>query len=129
MPLLEIELHPEKGQLRIFGLALAAILAVLAWRVHWAIGIAAALAATLAVVFPTGLRWVYVAMMVVPYPVGIAMSWAVLAVIYYGVVTPVGWLARVCGRDELNLGPRPHTETYWVKRKAPPTNESYFHQW
>ena len=39
MPLMEIELRPEKGQLRVFGLALAIILAVLAWRLHWAIGI------------------------------------------------------------------------------------------
>ncbi len=129
MPLMEIELHPEKGQLRVFGLALAMILAVLAWRLHWTIGIAAAVAAGVTVVFPMGLRWIYVVMMIVPYPLGMALSCVALAAIYYGVITPLGWLARLCGRDALGLHSRRQAPTYWVKRKAPGTHESYFHQW
>ena len=129
MPLIELELHPEKGQLRVFGLALAIILAVLAWRLHWAIGIAAGLLAVIAVMFPTALRWLYVVMMIVPYPVGIALSWIILAVIYYAVITPLGWLARLCRRDALALKPQRDAATHWVRRKAPPTSESYFHQW
>ncbi|MFI5380471.1 MAG: hypothetical protein ACHRHE_14325 [Tepidisphaerales bacterium] len=129
MSLIEFDLHPEKGSLRVFGLALAAVLAVLAWRVHGAIAIAAALAAAAAVLFPAALRWVYVVMMVVPYPVGLAVSWLILTAIYYGVLTPIGWLARLSGRDPLLLKRKSGAETYWVRRKAPPADESYFHPW
>jgi hypothetical protein len=129
MPLMEFELHPEKSHLRVFGLALAAILAVLAWRWHWAIVIAAAVVAAVAVLFPAGLRWVYVVMLAVAYPLGVIVSWVVLAAVYYGVVTPVGWVARICGRDRLLLKRSGETQTYWAKCKATPPSEGYFHPW
>lgn len=129
MPLIEINLHPERHQLRVFGLALAAILGFFAWRFHWLFGIPALVVAAVAAAFPMALRWVFVAMMVVPYPLGLAVSWFILGLIYYGVVTPLGWVAKLCGRDLLMLRPRPDATTFWMKRKATPTRKSYFNQW
>jgi drug/metabolite transporter (DMT)-like permease len=52
----------------------------------------------------------------------------VLGLLFFGVVTPMGWLGRLAGRDELKLKRR-QVASHWVERPPPgPTPESFRNQ-
>ena len=48
----------------------------------------------------------------IAFVMGNIMSRVIVVLIYYGVVTPLGLVARLVGRDRLNLK-KGNTETYW----------------
>jgi hypothetical protein len=59
---------------------------------------------------------------------GRIVSPVVLGVIYFGILTPIAFLARLFGRDELRLKRRTDT-SYWVSRNPPgPTGDSFMQQ-
>ena len=136
MSLFEVEYHPERRQLRVFGVAGAAVLAVTGAMVYppqptaagliWA---AAAVAGAFAIMRPGALRWVYVGSMLVTWPIGLVVSWVVLAVVFYGVVTPVGLVMRLYGRDALGRRFDRRATTYWVPRAPANDPERYFRQY
>jgi hypothetical protein len=72
----------------------------------------------LGLVWPTSLRWVYVAWMSLALVLGLVVSTVLLTVFYYVVVTPIGLLARAVGQDFLNRRFEPEAKTYWLKRTA-----------
>ena len=52
-----------------------------------------------------------------------------LGIIFFGLLTPIAFIARIRGRDELRLKHQPGT-TYWIDRSpAPTTLESWRHQY
>ena len=136
MSLFEVEYHPERRQLRVFGVASAAVLAVTGAMVYprqptaagliWAV---AAVAGAFAIMRPGALRWVYVGSMLVTWPIGLVVSWVVLAVVFYGVVTPVGLVMRLYGRDALGRRFDRRATTYWVPRAPANDPERYFRQY
>jgi hypothetical protein len=56
--------------------------------------------------------------------VGQAMGWVntrvVLTLLFYGVLVPIGWTARVLGRDALRLSPQSSRGSYRVHRTPRP---------
>lgn len=52
----------------------------------------------------------------------------VLGVIFFGLLTPIAFVSRLFGRDELRLKPRP-VESYWIERTPPgPAPDSFKNQ-
>lgn len=134
MPLLELNLQPQRSHLRTFGLAcclLAGVFAALRWQAapRFAIGLAtlAAIAGIVAMVVPRLLRWPFIIAMIIAWPIGFVVSWVLLAVVYYGVFTPIGLVRRRFGGLELKLDRS--AGTYWRPRPAARNAKSYFRQY
>ena len=123
--MIEIDWNPDRRALRKWGVAMAAAMAAVGSLFHfvdwgvfraghgmapfmWGFGAAALLTAG------TGSRLgrpVYLAWMGFAWFVGTALGWIALAVVFYGVVTPMAIVARLAGRDRLDVrgvrgGPR-----------------------
>jgi len=138
MSLIEIDWHPARRQLRVFGLsAMAASLvlsAVLVFLWHaaaiWALVALGAGAAILlcSLVSPRATRVIYLALTIAATPIGLAVSLVMLAAFYFLLLTPVGLLFRLIGRDPLHRTFARKADTYWVPRGPPPSAERYFHQ-
>ena len=83
---------------------------------------------------PLGLAWpraikpIFIGWMALAYPIGWTISRLVLGLLYYGMFTPVAWLFRLSGRDELKLKPRREAATYWQPKPAAPDKARYFRQ-
>lgn len=59
---------------------------------------------------------------------GRVVSPVVLGLLYFLMLTPVGWLRRLFGRDELRLR-RPGVDSYWCDRSPPgPAADSFSQQ-
>ena len=43
----------------------------------------------------------------------------VLGIMFYAVVTPMGWIMRVCGKDNLKVRGRGGEGSYWIRRDPP----------
>jgi hypothetical protein len=149
MALLQVNWHPDKGQLRGFAglwiLFFGAIGVYRAWTggafhteipigwhdpwrvplLFWAL---AAGVGGLGVIAPALMRPIYVAWMVLAFPIGWAVSHVILAVIYFGLFSLIGLVFKLMGRDALGLALDRSASTYWVHR--PPTAEAdrYFRQ-
>ena len=110
--------------------------AVAAWQeYHHHRHLLALLVALLAVtVGPLGVAWprtirpVFVGWMALVYPIGWIVSRVVLGVIFYGLFTPVAWIFRIIGRDELRLKRQPHTGTYWHSKPRATDKAHYLRQ-
>jgi 4-amino-4-deoxy-L-arabinose transferase-like glycosyltransferase len=123
--MIEIDWNPDRRALRKWGVVMAAAMAVVGSLFHfvdwgvfraghgmapfmWGFGAAALLTAG------TGSRLgrpVYLAWMGFAWFVGTALGLIALAVVFYGVVTPMAIVARLAGRDRLDVrsvrgGPR-----------------------
>ena len=71
----------------------------------------------LGVLAPRSLKQVYVAWMSVAIVLGFAISTLILTIFFFVVITPVGLVARLCGRDFLSLKLERQARTYWLSRK------------
>jgi hypothetical protein len=126
-----------RRELRKFGLLVGGIFALLAlwfWWRHkpfypWLLVPAIPLLA-LGVVWPMGLRTVYVAWMTLALMLGAVVSTVLLTVLFYLVVMPVGLLARMMGKDFLNRRWDRQAATYWIPRdrSRPKTRTDYEQQ-
>jgi hypothetical protein len=90
-----------------------------------AFALLAATVGPLGLVWPRGVRLVYMASMVAAFPVGWAVSRLLLAGIFYGVFTPVALLFKLVGRDALGRRYRPDEPTYWSAKPGPAGPASY----
>lgn len=100
----------DRGDLRKFGLLLAAVgalVAGMAWYRQatpvalWAMGIAGCFLA-LALVWPSSLRPLHAVWMLLARVLGFINSHLLLALVFYLVFTPMGLVMRLLGRDPLN---------------------------
>jgi hypothetical protein len=144
--MIDIDLRPNRKKLRQFGVIAVAVFVFFGLVLHWKRGLfglslgdmadrlalvawaAALVIAALSVVFPGGLRPLYIALTVAAFPIGYVISHAILALLFYGLLTPVGLLFRVLGRDPLHRKFEPDAETYWVPRRQREAKEYYFKQ-
>lgn len=62
---------------------------------------------------PAALKWVYIGWMSLALILGLIVSTVLLAIFFYLVVTPIGFLARCCGKDFLHRKLDRHAQTYW----------------
>jgi hypothetical protein len=148
MAIVELNLNPSRRDLRIFGAAAAAALAmagmVLARGRHpfglhcgagavrsiaLALYIAAAGAAVFAALRPQALRRPYVVLCILGYPIGLVVSWVMLAVVFYLVLTPIALLRRWRTGDPLGREFDRAASSYWTRRAAAPAKSRYFRQW
>jgi hypothetical protein len=132
----EVIAPPPRRTLRQFaGLFLIVFLALAGWRV-WKghpDTIAAVLAGLAVVVGVTGMalpgaiRYLYTGWMIVAFPIGWTVSHLVLGAMYYLMFTPVAFVFRLTGRDELRVRRQDRT-SYWVPKEQPASVREYFRQ-
>jgi hypothetical protein len=137
MSLIQINHHPTRRQLAVFGLTWLVFFAILASGVTsrggsptasmtlWA---AALIVPGIGWVSPEFLRWVYLGMSYLALPIGLVVSHVVLAVVWYLVFTPVGLLMRLVGYDPLDRRFDRDAPTYWVARAPMRDVRRYFRQ-
>jgi hypothetical protein len=128
--------EPSTKVLRQFaGLLIVVFSALAVWR-WWndtagfwtaAVTTAAVLAGVVGLGVPAAVRPIYTGWMIVAFPIGWTVSRVVLAVVFFLVISPIGWIFRLMGRDELRLSRRLQA-SYWVERRQPGGAASYFRQ-
>jgi hypothetical protein len=83
---------------------------------------------------PLGMAWpriirpVFVGWMALAYPIGWVVSRVVLGIIFYGLFTPVAWVFRLIGRDELVLKSKPTAASYWRPKPGASDHARYLSQ-
>jgi RsiW-degrading membrane proteinase PrsW (M82 family) len=98
---------------------------------HMAAVVLAALAVTvgpLGLAWPRGIRPIFIGWMGLAYPIGWTVSRIVLGIIFYGLFTPVAWIFRLIGRDELVLKAQPNAVTYWHSKPGAADKAQYMRQ-
>jgi hypothetical protein len=66
---------------------------------------------------PKALKPVYIAWMALALALGFVVSHVVLTLFFFLVITPVGWAARLLGKDFLRLKLDRQAPTYWLPRE------------
>jgi len=89
---------------------------------------ASAVVLGLGIAVPTTLRMPYLLWMTVGLALGTVMSVILLVCFFYLVLTPVGWLARLAGKDFLELKQPRQATSYWHPREEVAKPESYTRQ-
>ncbi len=125
-----IEWEPPRTQLRHFGWVLALVLAVAGARLApapaaLALELLAALMFALGTVWPSSLRWPFLAVAVATAPAAWVVSRVLLTVVYYGLLTPLALGLRLLGRDTLRCRLEPQAATYWQPRVRVRERRSY----
>jgi hypothetical protein len=120
------ELKTGARELRKFGLLVGgvfALLGLLMWvrhkpQVPWFLGPGVVLMAAGAAV-PRALKPIYIAWMALALTLGLVVSTVILTLFFFLVITPIGWAARLLGKDFLRLKLEPQAPTYWLPREGP----------
>ena len=137
MGLIQIDTHPPRKQLNVFGVCwlvfFGAVGAVVLWKTrHWpaagAVWAAAAVVPAVGWALPGFMRIVYVALAFAAYPIGLVVSFTVLLAVFYFVFTPIGLLMRLFGHDPMARRFEPEGETYWLPHRPADTIKRYFRQ-
>jgi hypothetical protein len=82
----------------------------------------------LGLVWPKVIKPIFLAWMLIAFPIGWVVSHAVLWLLYFGLFTPIAWIFRVRGRDELRLEPDPSASSYWVRKPSALDKSQYLRQ-
>lgn len=148
MPIIDIDLSPDRRKLRPFGFVALVAFGLLGGLVLWrgglfgidfggaartvayvlfGVGVASALCS---LVRPELNRGLYVAIFLLTFPIGFVLSYVILGFVFFLVISPVGIFFRIVGRDRLRLRRGRAEETYWVRRPAEPGRPArYFRQY
>lgn len=68
-------------------------------------------------VWPRALKWVYLIWMSAAFVLGFVMAHVILTLLFLLVITPVGLVARLVGKDFLNLKLDRAAKSYWLPRE------------
>jgi len=122
-----------KRELKQFGITIAVVLAILSswflWRGRdggYILLIIAILFLALGLFLPNPLKPLQKMWMTLAVLLGWVMTRVVLIVLFYLVVTPIGLLARICGKDFLNRKFDREAQSYWLERKTPPPDKKKY---
>jgi hypothetical protein len=134
MKLVEINWNPTHRQLRQFAIVCLFALPLVGWI--WGLGFAAVallavaglVLAFVGVLFPTGVKPIFLALSIVAAPIGIIIGELAMLLIYYGVFLPIGLGFRLAKRDALQLKFDRQAKTYWQAKKRPNSLASYYRQ-
>jgi len=127
LPLMLIEdikrLKTGPRDLRKFGLSVGGVLLLLAcWffyrqKAHYPYFVYPGVAlVALGFAFPKSLKWIYIGWMTLGLALGLIVSTVLLTLFFYLVVSPMGVVARLCGKDFLERKWNPSAPTYWRSR-------------
>ena len=121
--------------LRKFGLVVGGVFCALAlWfylrhkPFYWYFLAPGVLLVVLGALVPRSLKWIYVAWMTLAMSLGAVVSTVLLTALFYLVVTPVGWIARLAGKDFLSRKPAPGATSYWIPRDISKPKEPHEHE-
>ncbi len=87
------------------------------------------LMAALAIVYPRGLRPIFVGLALGTFPIGWVVSELALLVLFFVVVFPIGLILRALGHDPLDRRLDRQASSYWQPKKPPGGVASYFRRW
>jgi hypothetical protein len=110
-------------ELRKFGLLVGGVFTLLGviWLLRgkphypWAL-VPGVLLIALGAILPRTLKYVYIAWMSVAVVLGFIVSNVLLTLFFFVVITPIGLIARACGKDFLRLKLDRAAATYWIPR-------------
>ena len=138
MPLININLKPNKKDLRLFGRAalIASILITtllflikglaLKWcAVIVGVGVVICLCSIISIRLT---RWIYLGLTLLTFPIGLIISFILLAIIYYCLLTPLGLIFRLIGRDSLQRKFDKSAKSYWIPHRPCDNAERHFRQ-
>ncbi len=136
MSLIRLNSQPTARQLKVFGAAWLVFfggLAVTLWfrgseRPAGVIGLLAMGVPLAGLVWPRGLRLVYVGLSYATFPIGFVVSHLVLAALYFLVITPIGFALKLFRYDPLARTAAPAGRSYWRARGEPRSAASYLRQ-
>lgn len=127
----------EKHLRQFAGLFLVIFLGLAAWRwfggnrgvvTMWMGGLAVVIGGV-GLIAPAAVRPIYTGWMIVAFPIGWTVSRIVLGTVFYVVMTPMAWVFRLMGRDQLMLRrSSAATGTYWRPKRKPEGQASYLRQ-
>jgi len=138
MAIMDVNWNPSRKELKAFSLLLIVFFAIVAWLAHrkgasietaWMIASGGAVVGVAGLFSPAFIRVVYVIWMTAVFPIGFVVSNVVLAIVFYGVVSPIGLLAKLTGRNALQLGFDRDAKTYWNPRQQIKDPRRYFRQY
>jgi hypothetical protein len=133
--MIDLTREPGRGELRWFGLLLAAVAAFLGSVLRWQfelpgaarwIWIAGAAVAALYYAAPPLRMPIYLSWIYLTYPLGWVFSHLVLGIIWFGVVTPIGLVMRAVGYDPLRLARPREGASQWIEHRPHRDLEGYF---
>lgn len=115
----------NKSDLKTFGMTIGMALGLLGMWLLWRdkggsyyLLVSSTAFLALSVIFPLFLKPVHKVWMSLAIILGWVMTRVILIILFYLVVTPIGLLARVCGKNLLNLTYDINAKSYWIKRMA-----------
>jgi hypothetical protein len=125
-----------KRELKQFGITIGVVLGLLAMWCVWRgkegsypLLISSVLFFSLGFIFPLLLKPVQKLWMSLAVLMGWLMTRVIVTILFYLVVTPIGLLAKVCGKDFLNTKIDKNTNSYWIPKKiAGPDEKNYENQ-
>ena len=135
--MIELNLHPSTRVLRQFAatcLLLVGATGAERWlrgepRTGMALVGIAIVVGVLGLVWPKGVRWLFVALTVIAFPIGWVVSQLLLLILFAAVVTPVAWLFKLQGRDRLGLKRSADRSSYWKPKSTPQDIRRYLRQY
>jgi hypothetical protein len=117
------QLKTDKVALRNFGLVVGGVFALLGALFWWKQKSwfpyflwPGAILMVWGVVWARGLKWVYRIWMGLAFVLGFIMAHVILTLLFLLVITPMGWLARLTGKDFLSLKLDRAARSYWLPR-------------
>ena len=126
----------SRSTLRQFAAICLVIFSALAvseyWKNHQVLAlICAGLAAMLGfggLVWPRGIRPVFVTAMAITMPIGWLVSHLLLGALFFGLFAPMALLFKLIGRDALRRRPAPEQRSYWEPKPTATDVRSYLRQ-
>ncbi len=142
MPLLELDLHPDRTRLRRFGAIALLVLGLLAAKAAQQAGLGAArlplalglaglglLSGLFALLHPRANRPLYIALSVLAFPAGVVLSYLALLVLFFLVLGPVALMMKLTRRDPLKRRFDRAADSYFGEPDGARRPDSYFRQY
>ena len=137
MAMIDLNLDPNRKELRQFSIALIVATAVVGELLWWKFGpnpwskglwIGGPIAGVLGLAVPIAIKPVFIGLTLVAFPIGIVIGTLALAIVYYLMITPIGLIFKLIGRDPLERRLDPAASSYWIERKHTRGVGRYFQQ-
>ena len=135
--MIDLNLNPNRKELRQFSVALIVATAIVGGLLWWKIGpnpwsqglwIGGPIAGLIGLAIPVAIKPLFIGLSVAAFPIGIVVGTLALAIVYYLMVTPIGLVFRLMGRDPLHRRFDPSAATYWITRQQRQGVKKYFQQ-
>jgi hypothetical protein len=114
----------ERKSLRDFGLTVGIAFAILAALFYWRgkahyvyFLIVGAVLILLGLLVPVALRPVRKGWMTFAAGMGWVMTRVILTILFFGVITPIGFIARLAGKEFLHVGMDKSAQSYWIRKE------------